>query len=190
MKTKCSSEARRDRALANGPVPRRTAAWRSLRRTCARRRFATSHETPRRAERDRQSWRCPLRRSRGQVSSAICSGVAVQCATAPRCAQEDLMECQPILGPKPFRIGCEIGRELLVARLCGSHVLGEEFHLLPHAAANDDIVAVEARRPAFAIENLVANVVLDRGLATPARSADAARCERNRRRGWQRVTPK
>ena len=74
------------------------------------------------------------------------------------------MECQPVLGPKPFRIGCEIGRELFIARLCGSHVLGEEFHLLPHTAANDDIVAVQARRPAFAIENLVADVILDEAL--------------------------
>ena len=74
------------------------------------------------------------------------------------------MEGQPVLGPKPFRIGCEIGRELFVARLRGSHVLGEKFHLLPHAAANDEIVAVEARRPAFAIENLVADVILDEAL--------------------------
>ena len=75
-----------------------------------------------------------------------------------------MTECQPILGPEPFRIGCKIGRELFVARLRGSHVLGEEFHLLPHAAANDDVVAVQARRPAFAIENLVADVVLDEAL--------------------------
>ena len=74
------------------------------------------------------------------------------------------MECEPVLGPEPFRVGCQEGRELLVARLRGSRVLGEEFHLLPHAAANDDIVAVEARRPAFAIENLVADVALDEDL--------------------------
>ena len=101
--------------------------------------------------------------------------------TAPRCAQEDVMECQPILGPEPFRIGCEIGRELFVARLCGSHVLGEEFHLLPHTAANDEVVAVQARRPAFAIENLVADVVLDEALQfllgrrTPPRAGESVR---------------
>ena len=75
-----------------------------------------------------------------------------------------MMECQPVLGAETFRIGREIGRELLIARLCGSHVLGEEFHLLPHTAANDDVVAVQARRPAFAIENLVADVILDEAL--------------------------
>ena len=75
-----------------------------------------------------------------------------------------MMEGQPVLGPKAFRIGREIGRELFVARLCGGHVLGEELHLLPHAAANDEVVAVQARRPAFAIENLVADVILDQAL--------------------------
>ena len=74
------------------------------------------------------------------------------------------MECQPIFGPEPFRIGCEIGRELFIARLRGSHVLGEEFHLLPHTTANDEVVAVQARCPAFAIENLVADVILDETL--------------------------
>ena len=74
------------------------------------------------------------------------------------------MERQAVLGPKPLRIGCKIGRELFIARLCGGHVLGEKLHLLPHAAANDDIVAVQAGRSALAIEHLVANVVLDEAL--------------------------
>ena len=100
------------------------------------------------------------------------------------------MEGQPVLGPKPFRIGCEIGRELFIARLCGSHVLGEEFHLLPHAAANDEVVAVEAGRPAFAIENLVADVILDEALQfLLGRRAPPGAGEIGRR-GWQRVTPK
>ena len=121
---------------------------------------------------------------------AICLASLSMRIAAPRRAQEDVTECQPVLGPKPLRIGCEIGRELLFARLRGSHVLGEKFHLLPHAAANDDVVAVQARRPALAIENLVADVVLDRGPAIPARSAAAATCARIRRRGWRRATPK
>ena len=96
--------------------------------------------------------------------SAICSASPSNAPPRRVALKKDMMERQPVLGPEPFRIGREIGRELLVARLCGSHVLGEEFHLLPHAAANDDVVAVEARRPAFAIENLVADVILDEAL--------------------------
>ena len=43
---------------ADGPVPCLTAVWRSLRRTCARRRPATSHGTPRRAGRHRRRRPC------------------------------------------------------------------------------------------------------------------------------------
>ena len=100
------------------------------------------------------------------------------------------MECQPVVGSKPIRIGCEIGRELFIARLCRGHVLGEEFHLLPHTAANNEVVAVQARSPAFAIENLVADVILDKALqfllgrrAPP--SASESVCE-----SQQRATPK
>jgi hypothetical protein len=35
---------------------------------------------------------------------------------------------------------------------------------LPHTTANDEVVAVQARRPAFAIENLVADVILYQAL--------------------------
>ena len=109
---------------------------------------------------------------RGRVRAAIradkgCGdllGVPFQCAAAPGRAEKDMLERQPVLGAKPLRIGCQIGRELFVAWLRGSHVLGEKFHLLPHAPANEEIVAVQARRLAFAIENLVANLVLDEAL--------------------------
>jgi len=69
-----------------------------------------------------------------------------------------------VLGPEALRIGGEIGRKLLIIRLRYVHVLGEKFHLLPHAASNDSVVAVEAGRPALAVENLVANVVLNQVL--------------------------
>jgi hypothetical protein len=49
---------------------------------------------------------------------------------------------------------------LFIARLDGSHVLGEEFHLLPHTAANDAVIAIQPRRPAFSVENLLPNVIL------------------------------
>ena len=75
-----------------------------------------------------------------------------------------MLEGEAVLGPKPLGIGCQIGRELFFGCLGGSRVLGEKFHFLPHAAANDHIVAVEARRPAFAIENLLADVILDESL--------------------------
>ena len=54
-----------------------------------------------------------------------------------------------------------MGRELFFARLSASHVLGEKLHLLPDAPANDDVVAVEARGAALAVEYLVADVVFD-----------------------------
>src|SRR5687767_3111378 len=75
-----------------------------------------------------------------------------------------MMKCHAIFGPEPVQIGCEIGCELFIARLHGSHVFREEFHLLPHTAANDEVIAVQARRPAFAIENLVADEILDEAL--------------------------
>src|ERR1700674_4612450 len=74
------------------------------------------------------------------------------------------MKCQPSLCPKTFRIGREIGRELFIAWLYGGHVLDEESHLLPHASPNDHVVAVQARRSALTIENLVANVIVDEAL--------------------------
>ena len=100
------------------------------------------------------------------------------------------MERQSVLGPEPLRVRCEIGRELLVARLRGSHVLGEEFHLLPHAPANEEIVAVEARCLAFAVENLVADVVLDEALQLLLGSAAAARYERTCRQDCRHAPPK
>src|SRR4051812_12159932 len=76
-------------------------------------------------------------------------GVAFQRVAASRCAQEDVTKRQPILGPELLRMGSEMGRELLIARLYGRHILCKEFHLLPHTAANDDVIAVETRRAPF-----------------------------------------
>src|ERR1700716_3511995 len=74
------------------------------------------------------------------------------------------MECNSVLGPKPFRIGCEIGCEFFIARLCGGHVLGEKFHLLTHTTANDGVVTVQAGRASFAIENLGAEALANEPL--------------------------
>ena len=71
--------------------------------------------------------------------------VPFQCLAAPACTEKDVLERQPVLGAKPLRVGCQIGRELFFARVRGSHVLGEKLHLLPHAPADEEIVAVEAR---------------------------------------------
>src|SRR4030081_1108535 len=69
-----------------------------------------------------------------------------------------------ILGPEAFRIGREIGGKLVIGWLGCGHFLRQKFHLLPHAAAYDDIAAVQAGRSALAVEDLVADVVLDQAL--------------------------
>src|SRR5690349_2371045 len=74
------------------------------------------------------------------------------------------MECELVLGAEAFRICRQIGRKLLIARLGCGHVLGEKFHLLPDAAANDDVVALQAGGSALAVEDLVADIVLDQAL--------------------------
>ena len=90
-----------------------------------------------------------------------------------------MVKGQAFFGPESLGMGCQKGSELLLARLNGGHVLGKEFHLLSHAAANDDIVAVQAGRSAFAIEHLVANIVVDEtlqfrlGRRTPPRAGEA-----------------
>ena len=48
--------------------------------------------------------------------------------------------------------------------LASPPAFGSEFSLLPPAAGGGEVVAVQARRPAFAIENLVADVILDEAL--------------------------
>src|SRR4030095_12259748 len=61
----------------------------------------------------------------------------------------------------------------------GGHVLGQELHLLRHAAPNDLVVLVEAHRQRLAVEDLALDLVLDdpveflrRGLAPPLRLED------------------
>ena len=52
--------------------------------------------------------------------------------------------------------------ELLGRRLArGGDVLGEELHLLRHAALDDRVVLVESQRERFAIEDLFAHLVFD-----------------------------
>jgi len=74
------------------------------------------------------------------------------------------MECKLILGSEALRIGREIRRKLLVTRLGYRHVIREKFHLLSHAAANDDVVAVQTGRSALAVEYLIPDIVLDQSL--------------------------
>ena len=125
-----------------------------------------------------------------RASSAIC--LASPSSALPRrvALKKDLSKRQPVLGAEPFGIGRQIGRELFFARLRGSHVLDEKFHLLPHTAANDEVVAVEPRRLSFAVENLVADLILDEAVQLLLASAAAARCARTRRQGWLRAMPK
>ena len=87
--------------------------------------------------------------------------VTLQCLAAPACTEKDVLERQPVLGAKPLRIGCQIGRELFVAWVRGSHVLGEKLHLLPHPPADDGVVAIEPKNLALAIKHFVANAALD-----------------------------
>ena len=48
--------------------------------------------------------------------------------------------------------------EFLSAGLvCGRYVLGEELHLLRHAALDDGVVLIEAHRQSLAVENFLAN---------------------------------
>jgi len=74
------------------------------------------------------------------------------------------LECEAILGPEALRVSLKIGSKLLLAWLRGRHSFSQKLHLLPHAAANDDVVAVQAGRSALAIEHFVANVVIDEAL--------------------------
>jgi hypothetical protein len=63
-----------------------------------------------------------------------------------------------------LRVGLKIGSKLLLARFCGRHIFSEKLHLLPDAAANDDVVTVQAGGPALAVKHFVVNVVLDEAL--------------------------
>jgi hypothetical protein len=102
-------------------------------------------------------------------------------ALPPCRAQEDLVKSQAFLGSELLGMRFQIFGELVLARLHGCHVLSEKFHLLPHAAANNDIVSIQARGPAFAVEHLVANVVVNEALQflrsrrTPPRAGEAVR---------------
>ena len=92
------------------------------------------------------------------------SAVAIDSARAPRRAQENLAECEMIFGLEVLRVGLKIGGKLLLGRLRDSQIFSEKFHFLPYTAANDHVVAVEARRSTLAVEHLVANVIIDEAL--------------------------
>jgi hypothetical protein len=55
----------------------------------------------------------------------------------------------------------ELGRRRLAR---GGHVLGQELHLLRHAALDDLVVLVEAHRDRLAVEDLLLDLVLDQAL--------------------------
>ena len=74
------------------------------------------------------------------------------------------MECQTVFRPETFRIGCENGGKLRFGRFGGRNLFDEKFHLLPHAPANDDVIAVKPGAPPCAVKDFVADVVLDQAL--------------------------
>ena len=100
------------------------------------------------------------------------------------------MECQMILRPEAFRIGLKIGGKLRLARFWDGRIFREELHLLPHAAADDDVVAVKASRAALAVEHFVANIVINEALQFLLCPAGAATYGRNRPPDWLRAPKK
>jgi hypothetical protein len=90
--------------------------------------------------------------------------IALDCASPSRRAQENLVECKAILSREALRVSPEIGRKVLVGRFGNGCIFREKLHLLPHAAADDDVVAVEARRSALSVEYFVADIVVDEAL--------------------------
>src|SRR6202521_5946742 len=98
------------------------------------------------------------------------------------------MECQMIFSPEALRVSLKIGSKLLLVRLRRRYIFGEKLHFLPHAAANDDVVSVQAGRSALAVEHFVANVVIDEALQfllarrAPPRTGEAVRQIGNPRR--------
>jgi hypothetical protein len=75
-----------------------------------------------------------------------------------------VMECQTVFRPETVRIGCENGGKLRFGRFGGRNLFDEKFHLLPHAPANDDVIAVKPGGPPCAVKDLVPDVVLDQAL--------------------------
>ena len=49
-------------------------------------------------------------------------------------------------------------------RFRDGNFFGKKFHLLPHAAPNDDVVAVKPSGSACAVEDLVTDIVLDQAI--------------------------
>ena len=90
--------------------------------------------------------------------------IAIDRRSAPRRAQKHLMECETVLRLETLRVGRKIGGKLRLAGFRDRGIFGKKFHFLPHAAADNDIVAVEAGCPALAVEHFIANVVVDKTL--------------------------
>ncbi|EXI78895.1 MAG: hypothetical protein AW10_02722 [Candidatus Accumulibacter appositus] len=75
-----------------------------------------------------------------------------------------MTEAQPFRHRELVAVLCIPGPQLLGARLLGRRqVLGDELHLLRHAAFHDLVVLVEAHGQRFPIEDLLANPVFDHG---------------------------
>ncbi len=80
-------------------------------------------------------------------------------------AEIHLPQGQTGLDGKVFRVCIEIGLQVLVGGGSQrSDVLRQQLQLLPQAAADHDIVLIQAHRPAFAISDLLAHVVLQQAL--------------------------
>jgi hypothetical protein len=86
---------------------------------------------------------------RGFLTTAIGTKVHLRKADPPRFAE--------LVGMlREERLQRVLGR---LGRLCD--ILADELHLLAQPTADDDVVALEAERQGFAIENLLLDMVLD-----------------------------
>ena len=74
------------------------------------------------------------------------------------------MECHTVICSEALWMGLEKIYELRFGWFGDGNFFGKKFHLLPHAAANDGVVAVKPRRPACAVEDLIADVVFDQAI--------------------------
>jgi len=117
-------------------------------------------------------------------------GLGAGGVTAPVATEVDMAKRQARLDAEGVEMLLQEGLQLLVGRrgpLGG--LLGEELQLLPQAAADDGVVAVQAHGYGLAVQHLLADIIVDqpcqllcRGQALPgAREADQQMLEMARR---------
>ena len=78
--------------------------------------------------------------------------------------EKHVMERKAVFGPETIRIGGEKGRKLAFGRFGDRNLFGQKLHLLPHAAADDDVIAIKPGCSSRAVEDFVANIILDQVL--------------------------